>query len=57
MDIRMHNFRPWVVLKNPCQHLTKNSCAVYKNRPSACKDFDGRTMFFDVDKCLWGKET
>jgi len=34
-----------------CPQLTENGCAIYENRPQACKDYDGR---FDctVD-CMW----
>ena len=53
MDIKFHNFNPWLVLYAPCQHITPEGCAIYKNRPEACKDFDGRKMIFYSDKCLW----
>jgi Fe-S-cluster containining protein len=55
MDVKFNKFRPWLILHDPCQHLTDKGCKIYKDRPDACKYFDGRKMIFYSDKCLWKK--
>lgn len=56
LDIRFDGFVPWLVLKSPCQHLTKQGCRIYKNRPIHCQCFDGRKLKFDKEKCQWKEE-
>lgn len=55
MNLKWRNFMPWVVVKSPCQHLTKDGCAIYTKRPSTCRDYDGRLDLFYPEKCLWNK--
>lgn len=35
----------------PCPHLKDNGCDIYKDRPSICKNYDGRNEF--GNECLW----
>lgn len=55
MDLQFRNFMPWVVIYCPCQHLTKDGCAIYTKRPSACRDYDGRLDLFHPEKCKWNQ--
>lgn len=55
MDLQFRNFMPWVVIYCPCQHLTKDGCAIYTKRPSACRDYDGRLDLFHPEKCKWNE--
>lgn len=36
-----------------CPNLTVAGCAIYNNRPDACKDYDGREDPLLKDICLW----
>jgi Fe-S-cluster containining protein len=56
LEIKFRNFKPWLIIHAPCQHLREWGCSIYKNRPSACKDFDGRNMIFHSDMCKWEKK-
>jgi Fe-S-cluster containining protein len=56
MEIKFHKFKPWLIVNDPCQHLTKEGCKIYKNRPDACKNFDGRTMIFHSEECRWPRK-
>lgn len=36
-----------------CPHLTPTGCGIYKDRPSICREYDGRKDPLMKDRCLW----
>ena len=46
----------WMYKEETCQHLTSEGCAVYENRPSACKIYNGMADPIMRDECLWDKK-
>jgi len=44
---------PLVAFKLTCQHLTPRGCAIYADRPQACRDYDGRDDPVLDGECLW----
>ena len=44
----VYNGNTYAVIKLKCKYLTKGGCRIYKNRPTACKQFPE-----DFFKGLW----
>jgi Fe-S-cluster containining protein len=45
-----------VNIPHVCSKLTEKGCSIYKDRPEACKVFDGSTSITTKHLCLWNKE-
>lgn len=48
---------PLVAFKLTCQHLTPRGCAIYLDRPQACRDYDGRDDPVLDGVCAWNQIT
>jgi Fe-S-cluster containining protein len=52
--VKVGNMR--IVLVNApvvCPHLKESGCDIYKRRPNACRNYDGRKDITMADKCKW----
>jgi Fe-S-cluster containining protein len=43
----------FVTVPLSCPHLTKRGCAIYEDRPVACRMYDGTKSPTLADECLW----
>ena len=54
----VHNIEEmfFVEVPNKCPHLSAFGCAIYAERPMACRLYDGRKHPVIRQRCLWMKE-
>ena len=51
-DVKGDNITSFVTVEQPCPHLEKGKgCKIYRNRPLACRVFDGRENPVTRDRC------
>lgn len=43
----------FVIVEQPCQHLTILGCRIYHERPRACREFDGLRDPIMRQHCAW----
>jgi len=45
-----------IAVEHKCPELTAFGCRSYEDRPTWCRQYDGRRDPLMAEKCLWSKE-
>ena len=55
INIQEGNGLMWVIIEQPCEHITSFGCAIYHQRSEICKTFDGRMLDIVRPHCKQGE--